>query len=70
MPGGEEDEGTSIAKETSKSNLRARRPERGAANRTSTKDIIDTDELETKLDEVNNHEDHRLKGGRELKKSS
>jgi small subunit ribosomal protein S2 len=30
-------------------------------------DIANTDELATKLDEVNNRESHRLKGGRELK---
>jgi small subunit ribosomal protein S2 len=36
----------------------------------ANEDIIDTDELAEKLDEVNNREDHRVKGGRELKASS
>jgi small subunit ribosomal protein S2 len=35
-----------------------------------SEDIVNTDEVETKLDEVNNQEDHRLKGGRELKATS
>lgn len=35
-----------------------------------TVDIIDTNELEEKMEEVDNGEDHRVKGGRELKASS
>jgi small subunit ribosomal protein S2 len=33
-------------------------------------DILNIDELAKKLDDVNNHEDHRLKGGRALQASS
>jgi small subunit ribosomal protein S2 len=45
----------------------------GAASTAATapfEDIVNIDELARKLDDVNNHEDHRLKGGRELKASS
>lgn len=31
------------------------------------KDIMGTDEISEKMDEVNNREDHRVKGGREIK---
>ncbi|KAH7394083.1 ribosomal protein S2, flavodoxin-like domain-containing protein [Phaeosphaeria sp. MPI-PUGE-AT-0046c] len=33
-------------------------------------DIVDTNDVATKLDEVKNHEDHRVKGGRELRASA
>jgi small subunit ribosomal protein S2 len=61
MPGTEGDEGaaTSTAEGT--------QTRQGAA---LSEDIVNTDELEKKLDEVNNQEDHRLKGGRELKATS
>jgi small subunit ribosomal protein S2 len=36
----------------------------------SFEDVVDTNEVARKLDDVNNHEDHRLKGGRALKASS
>lgn len=36
----------------------------------ASEDIMDTDEASDKLDDVNNHEDHRLKGGRDIKASS
>lgn len=48
--------------------------EDGSASRlnqtTPMDDIANTNELASKLDEVNNREDHRLKGGRELKATS
>lgn len=33
-------------------------------------DLVDTNEVASKMDEVNNREDHRVKGGRELKASA
>jgi small subunit ribosomal protein S2 len=65
IPGGEEeDQGEGIAAEVDKRTLRIER------DPASSEDILSTDELATKLDAVNNHEDHRVKGGRQLKASS
>jgi small subunit ribosomal protein S2 len=61
MPGTEGDEAAAT------STARGTRTRKDAA---LTEDIAKTDELETKLDEVNNQEDHRLKGGRDLKATS
>lgn len=66
MPGADGEEGapTSTAKESGK---RGTQPRKDPA---SLEDIANTDELEIKLDEVYNHKDHRLKGGREFKATS
>jgi small subunit ribosomal protein S2 len=70
MPGTEDEDGTPITEDTKKNNASTQKPGRGVADLPSTKDIMDTDELEGKLDEVTNQEDHRLKGGRNLKRSA
>ena len=74
LPEGEEDEDASTTVVTSKGS-RIRKPRRetadfrgveGGTDPAPFENIVDTDEQATKLDELNNHEDHRLKGGREL----
>lgn len=75
---GEEDKDATTKTATDKNGARRRRPkneaEAGGAEGTqelqTTEDIIDTDELSEKMDEVNNHEHHRTKGGRDLSASS
>ncbi|KAF2033363.1 ribosomal protein S2 [Setomelanomma holmii] len=67
MPEAEEGEAVTIE---SKSNSGRPRRDDGAAEPSVNKDIRDTDELAEKLDEVNNHEDHRVRGGRDLKASA
>jgi small subunit ribosomal protein S2 len=75
---GEEGEETAATHSMEKNSSRARRPTadvdsrgiEGSREPAPFEDIMDTDELSTKLDEVNNGEDHRLKGGRELKATS
>jgi len=42
----------------------------GKAGQDSVEDIMNTDEISAKMEEVNNGEDHRLKGGRDIKASS
>jgi small subunit ribosomal protein S2 len=64
MPGSEEKQNESTA---AVMNQRTSRTGRESA---PSDDIMSTDELATKLDEVSNHEDHRVKGGRQLKASS
>lgn len=67
LPEAEEDAET--ATNSAKSDSRSSRRD-AAMEPAANEDIIDTDELAEKLDEVNNREDHRVKGGRELKASS
>ncbi|KAH7095022.1 37S ribosomal protein MRP4, mitochondrial precursor [Paraphoma chrysanthemicola] len=64
-----EEEAEAAVKKAAKSNSRTSRRE--AADQPGVnEDIINTDELAKKLDDVNNREDHRVRGGRDLKASA
>jgi small subunit ribosomal protein S2 len=45
---------------------KAKKAAAGNARRTGLDEIVASDELATELDDVDNREDHRVKGGRDL----